>query len=98
MNYLAALFFVVGIFFAVTGHIGLLRAPDFFTRLQASSTCSTTSVLSILVASMIISGLSPFTGRVAAITLFFAISSPVSTHIIARYAWEEGIVPWRRLK
>jgi multicomponent Na+:H+ antiporter subunit G len=45
-----------------------------------------------------VAGLSPFTGKVAAITLFFLITSPVATHIIARYAWEEGIVPWRRME
>lgn len=98
MNWIAALFFFLGAFFAVTGHAGLLTAPDVYTRLQTSSTCSTTSVVSVLIACMIVAGLSPFTGKVAAITLFFLITSPVATHIIARYAWEEGIVPWRRME
>lgn len=98
MSIAAVIFFGLGIFFAITGHIGLLKAPDVYTRLQTSSTCSTTSVISILIASMLLSGLSPFTGKVAAITIFFVITSPLSTHIIARYAWEEGIVPWRRQK
>ena len=96
MSIAAVVFFILGIFFALTGHIGLLKAPDVYTRLQTSSTCSTTSVVSILIATMLLAGLTPFTGKVAAITIFFMITGPVATHLIARYAWEEGIVPWRR--
>jgi len=97
VNWVAAFFFLLGAFFTITGHIGLLKAPDVYTRLQTSSTCSTTAVLSVLIACMILAGISPFTGKVAAITLFFLITNPVATHIIARYAWEQKIVPWRRL-
>jgi multicomponent Na+:H+ antiporter subunit G len=92
----AALFFILGAFFSVTGHTGLLRAPDVYTRMQTSSTCSTTSVLSMLIGAMFLAGLSPFTGKIAAILIFFIATGPVSTHIIARYAWEEGVVPWRK--
>lgn len=88
----------MGAFFAVIGHIGLLKAPDIYTRLQTSSVCSTTSVLSVLIACMVLAGLTSFTGKVAAIALFFMMTSPVASHIIARYAWEEGTVPWRRLQ
>jgi multicomponent Na+:H+ antiporter subunit G len=35
-------------------------------------------------------------GKILVITLFFMVSSPVSGHIIARYAWRSGQVPWRR--
>jgi len=96
MNIPAFFFFLLGIVFAITGHWGLLRAPDVFTRIQTSSTCSTTTVLSILIGSMILTGLSPFTGKIVAITIFFLITSPLTTHIIARFAWEEGSVPWRK--
>jgi len=90
------IFFLLGALFASSGHIGLLRAPDLYTRLQSSSTCSTTSVLSFLIAGTLIAGLGPFTGKIVAIIIFFLITAPVTSHIIARYAWEEGIVPWRR--
>lgn len=101
MNWLtitSGVFFILGGFFAVVGHIGLLSSPDFYTRLQTSSTCSTTAVLSALIATMVLTGISPFTGKILAITIFFLITSPVSTHIIARFAWNEGLAPWRRLE
>ena len=93
----AALFFLVlGAIFSIMGNLGVLVFPDVYTRLQASSTCSTTSVFSVFVACMIVAGLTPITGRVLVITLFFFITNPISSHIIARYAWESEIVPWRR--
>ncbi len=96
MEWVAAVFFVLAVVFGTMGNLGLLIMPDVYTRLQASSTCATTSVLSAIIGSMIISGISEATGRLLVIALFFFVSSPVSAHIIAKYAWYSGAVPWRR--
>jgi len=94
--WVALVFFVLGAVFSIMGNLGVLVFPDVYTRLQASSTCSTTSVFSIFIACMVIAGLTPMTGKIVVITLFFIITSPIASHIIARYAWESEIVPWRR--
>jgi multicomponent Na+:H+ antiporter subunit G len=96
MTWVALVFFGLGAVFSIMGNLGVLIFPDVYTRLQASSTCSTTSVFSILVGCMIVAGLTPMTGKIFVITLFFFVTNPISAHIIARYAWESGIVPWRR--
>jgi multicomponent Na+:H+ antiporter subunit G len=93
---IALIFLGLGALFAIMGNLGVLVFPDVYTRLQASSTCSTTSVFSVLVACMVVSGFSPITGKLAVITLFFFVTNPISSHIIARYAWESDLVPWRR--
>jgi multicomponent Na+:H+ antiporter subunit G len=36
------------------------------------------------------------TGRLIVITIFFFITNPISSHIIARFAWQNGIVPWKQ--
>ena len=89
-------FIGLGFIFAVLGHLGVLVFPDVYTRLQASSTCTTTSVISFFIAAMVYSGLSATTGKIVVISVFFIVSSPVSAHIVARYAWNRGIIPWRR--
>jgi multicomponent Na+:H+ antiporter subunit G len=96
VSWIAVLFFFLGVVFGVMGNVGVLVFPDVYTRLQASSTCSTTSVLSVLIATMIFAGFTPMTGKIAVITLFFFVTNPIASHIIARFAWDEGIVPWRR--
>lgn len=89
-------FIVLGFVFALLGHLGVLVFPDVYTRLQASSTCTTTSVVSFFIAAMVESGLSVTTGKIVVISVFFLFSNPVSAHIVARYAWNSGIIPWRR--
>ncbi len=96
MDWFVQLFLLLGIVFAVMGNVGVLVFPDVYTRLQASSTCSTTSVISFFIAAMIESGISAMSGKIMVLLLFFFISNPVSTHIIARYAWNMGIMPWRK--
>ena len=89
-------FICLGFIFALLGHLGVLVFPDVYTRLQASATCTTTSVVSFFIAAMVDSGLSVTTGKIVVISAFFIVSNPVSAHIVARYAWNRGIIPWRR--
>lgn len=96
MNTAAAVFFGLGVIFNIMGNVGVLVFPDVYTRLQASSTCSTTSVLSFFIGCMFIVGWGPMTGRLMVITLFFFVTNPISAHIIARFAWQNGQVPWRK--
>jgi len=96
MTIAAGIFFFLGVLFNIMGNIGVLVFPDVYTRLQASSTCSTTSVLSFLIGLILLSGWGPITGRLLVITLFFFITNPVSAHIIARFAWLNNMVPWRK--
>ena len=88
-------FVVVGIVFGLVGSIGVITFPDVYTRLHASSKCSTTAVLSILIACLIVSGFSAMSGRVVVIIVFFFLTGPVSSHIIGFRAWRRGIPPWR---
>ena len=96
MTIAAIVFLGLGVVFGVIGNLGVLILPDVYTRLQASSTASTTSVFSALVAAMLTVGWQPMTGKIAVIALFFFVTSPIAAHIIARYAWQREIVPWRR--
>ncbi len=98
MIWLAQLFLLLGIIFSVMGNLGALLFPDVYTRLQASSTCGTTSIFSIFIAALLVEGFSPLAGKIMAITLFFMISSPLSSYIIARFAWNQDIVAWRKFK
>lgn len=96
VDWVAVFFLLLGVVFGVMGNLGVLVFPDVYTRLQASSTASTTSVFSAFVAAMVFSGWTAMTGKIIVIALFFIITNPISSHIIARFAWEHDVVPWRR--
>ncbi len=96
MNWGTVIFIGLGVIFGIMGNLGVLIFPDVYTRLHASSTASTSSVFSIFVACMFAAGWSPMTGKILVIAFFFFITNPISSHLIARYAWEKDVVPWRR--
>ena len=91
---IALIFCVLASVFAVGGTIGLIKAPDTYTRLQGAAVGSTTAPLSLFIAALAASGTGGVTGRIILIMIFFFISSPTTTHIIARYTWYSGIDPW----
>jgi multicomponent Na+:H+ antiporter subunit G len=94
--WVAAAFLALGVFFGLIGNLGVLRFPDVYTRLHASAKCSTTAVVSVFLACVLLEGFSALSGRIAVIALFFLLTGPVTAHIIGRRAWKRGVLPWRR--
>ena len=84
---------VLGGVFMVIGAIGLLRMPDVFTRLHATSVSDTLGGGLILVGLMVLAGTSPVTVKLLFLALFFGLMSPVATHAVARAALHAGVKP-----
>jgi multicomponent K+:H+ antiporter subunit G len=79
---------VAGAGFSLIGSLGLLRMPDFFTRLHGPSKATTIGMGSILLASALYMsvrgpGLSLHEFM---ISLFIAITTPVGSHLLAKAA------------
>lgn len=84
---------VGGIFLGISGAIGVLRFPDFFTRVHAAGVTDTLSAGMILTALMLQAGLSMTTVKLVFILLFLWYTSPVASHALARAAVRAGIKP-----
>lgn len=86
-----------GAFFAVTGGVGVMRLPDVFTRLHASGMTDTMGAGLILAGLMLHAGLTLVTVKLVFILLFLWMTSPISTHAVARAALAAGLKPvsWR---
>lgn len=87
-EYASALLILIGAFFVLVGSIGLVRFPDFYTRLHAP-TKATTLGLAALLTAYIVHGSGQPEGvgvREFLITLFLFITAPVSAHMLARAA------------
>ncbi len=102
MSAIAALFVIPGLFFFAVGTLGILRFPDFYTRLQAAGKCdSFASVLVLL--GIAIYNLGDFTLasllvsiKIMLIAVFVFIASPTATHAITESALIVGVEPWMR--
>ncbi len=84
---------LIGGVFMVVGAVGLLRLPDVFTRMHATSVSDTLGAGLILVGLMVLAGVSLVAVKLAFLILFFGLMSPVSTHAIARAALHAGVKP-----
>ena len=91
----ALISFASALVFGTAGIIGLFRFPDPYSKLQAGSLCGTTAVFSILIGSLALATDWAMAARILIICFFFLLSSPTGGHIVARFAWNSGISPWK---
>lgn len=81
-----------GLFFVVTGAIGVIRMPDVFTRQHAAGMTDTAGAGLILVGLMF-HGSFPVVIRLVAIVIFLVFTSPIATHSVCRAALHDGVEP-----
>ncbi len=93
---LAFLAFASAIVFGTAGIVGLFRFSDPYMRLQAGSLCGTTAVVSVFTGALLLTHSIHIAARIIVIMLFFLVSSPTATHIVARFFWNSGLVPQRQ--
>lgn len=92
MEIVISILILVGAFFTLVGSIGLVKLPDFFTRLHGPTKATTLGVGSILIASSLY--YSTFKGEISLheilITLFLFITAPVSAHLMGKAALHQS--------
>ncbi len=90
----------IGVFFTLVGSVGLLRFPDFYTRLHATGKCDTLGGGLIILGGMIYHFFHyPETllvpAKLAFLVFFIFIANPTATHAIMKAAYKTGVEPWR---
>jgi multicomponent Na+:H+ antiporter subunit G len=96
INIISTVLMAGGSFFMITGAVGLLRLPDFYTRLHATGKCDTLGEVLIIVGCMIYQGWSFITIKLFFLMLFIFIANPVATHAIMKAAYVTGVKPWKK--
>ena len=86
----------IGSAFILVGGLGLVRMPDFFTRLHAASVADTAGAGFILLGLMLQAGLSLTTFKLVLIFVFLVFTSPTAAHALAHAALLDGVLPWTR--
>lgn len=86
---------VSGLFFLFVGTLGLIRLPDLYTRMHATSKCDTLGAGLILVALMTQMGHYNEVIKLILICAFMWTINPLTAHVIAHIAYlrDEDHVP-----
>ena len=84
---------VLGAIFCVIGGLGLLRFPDFYSRLHGAGITDTLGAGLVLLGLMLQGGWSMITVKLVIILTFLWLTSPTSTHALAKAAQSSGLEP-----
>lgn len=84
---------VAGGAFCIVGGIGLIRMPDFFTRMHAASVTETLGVGLILLGLALQAGWTLITAKLVVIGLLILFTAPTATHALVKAALARGLQP-----
>jgi multicomponent Na+:H+ antiporter subunit G len=87
---------LVGGAFGIIGGIGLLRLPDFFSRIHAASLTDSMCAPCIIAGLMLQSGLTLVTVKLGFLIAFLFLTSPTAAHALAKAALHGGLEPGKR--
>lgn len=91
---ISAALMLVGVFFMGVGALGLLRMPDLYMRMSATTKSATLGVSFVLLAAAVHFGNIGITTRALATIAFLFMTAPVAAHMIARAAYLRQLQLW----
>lgn len=102
MTILATVLLACGLLFFAGGTVGILRFPDFYSRLHAAGKLDTMGLL-LTMSAIALYHLETFSWgtlltslKIMLIVVFVFITSPTATHAIVDAGFRAGLVPWEK--
>ncbi|KGJ98738.1 monovalent cation/H(+) antiporter subunit G [Thalassotalea sp. ND16A] len=93
INFSSGLCLFIGSFLCVSGGIGILRFPDFYTRMHAVGVTGTLGAAMILIGLMLHSTDLLVFAKLVMILLLTLLLSPTTSHVLAKAALHNGLMP-----
>ncbi len=84
---------LAGALICLAGTIGILRFPDFYTRLHGASVTDTGGAGLIIIGMALMAPSWLVLVKLASILIFFVVTSPTASHAIAAAAYSSGLQP-----
>lgn len=102
MNFIVCILLFAGLFFFTAGAIGILRFPDFYSRLHPAGKLDTLGSLLSLTALALFTlhdlslGAVLTSLKIMLIIIFVFVASPTATHAIVDAGVRAGLAPWTK--
>ncbi len=94
MSLLAGALLLLGAVFMALGAVGLVRLPDVYTRMSASSKAATLGASFLLLGAAVHFGTPAVAGRAVVIVAFLFLTAPVAAHAIGRAGYRRKSPLW----
>jgi len=102
MNLLVAFLLICGLVFFTGGSLGILRFPDFYSRLHPAGKLDTAgqfltlSAIALFIAQDLDLQNLLTAAKIVLIVIFVYITSPTATHAIVDAGVRAGLAPWTK--
>jgi multicomponent Na+:H+ antiporter subunit G len=102
MDIIVCLFLFAGLFFFTGGAVGILRFPDFYSRLHPAGKLDTLGSLLAMIALALFNlhhfslGTLLTSLKIVLILVFVFLASPTATHAIVDAGVRGGLAPWTK--
>ena len=93
LNFASAITLIIGVVFVLAGALGVIRLPDFYTRMHAAGVTDTLGAELIVLGLILQNGFSMVSAKLALLGLFVFLTSPTATHAVANAAYKAGLKP-----
>ncbi len=91
INLISYFVFIIGSFCILTGSLGLIRMPDVYNRLHASTVIVVGGTVSLILGAGLLNGADSYLLKSLAIIFFIFITVPAGSHAISRAAHLRGV-------
>jgi multicomponent Na+:H+ antiporter subunit G len=91
---ISAVLLLIGVLFMLIAAFGVLRMPDIFLRMSASTKAATLGVGGVLLAAAVHFRELGIASRAIAIIVFALLTVPVAAHMIGRAAYRNRVGLW----
>ena len=91
---ISVILLIIGATFILISALGVVRMPDLYLRMSASTKSSTLGVGTILLATAVYFGELGIASRAIATIIFLLITAPVAAHMMGRAAYFNGVPLW----
>jgi len=92
LDIVSSLLLFAGVFFGLSGAVGLFKFPDFFTRVHAASVTDSIAVLLIIGGLLLQTSFDLNTAKLLFIGLFLLMTGPTASHALAKSARHGGLL------
>ena len=91
---IAAILLVSSLFFFLASAVGIIRLPDFYTRLHASGNSETLGLMLACLGLVIYEGPTLVAVKIVIVFLLVFLANPIGTHILGKAALKSGHPFW----
>lgn len=96
IDWLVALVMLFGVFFITVAALGILRMPDLYIRMHASTKAGTIGLGLVMVAVALHFRDLASVSRAASIMIFLVLTAPVAAHLLGKSMLDKGYKMWHK--